>query len=93
MSTVIVYAGTAGRADGTGTVRPGSYLKECDLEFAGGRGLITWTPDKSQALVFGSFAEAFNAWRAVPESRPLRPDGEPNRPMTAFSVTFEEGPS
>jgi hypothetical protein len=88
--TVIVYAGTAGRAHGTGTVRPGAYLKACDLEFAGGTGLVTWTSDKSQAMVFASFAEAFEAWRAVPESRPLRPDGEPNRPMTAFTVTFED---
>lgn len=93
MSTLIVYAGSAGRADGTGTVRPGAYLRACDLEHSGGRGLVTWTPDRSQALAFASFREAFEAWRAVPASRPLRPDGEPNRPLTAFTVTFEDGPS
>lgn len=87
MSTVIVYAGPAG-----GPAVPGSFLRSYDLEAAGGRGTATWTSDKSRALAFSSFIEAFEAWRAIPESRPLRPDGEPNRPLTAFTVTFEEGP-
>jgi hypothetical protein len=26
--------------------------------------------------------------RTVPYNRPLRPDGEPNRPLTIFSVAF-----
>jgi len=74
-------------------VPPGAYLKSCDLEYAGGHGLATWTADKSEALAFGSYREAFEAWRAVPECCPLRDDGEPNRPLTAFTVEIEEGPS
>jgi hypothetical protein len=92
-ATVIVYAGTAGRAHGTGTVRPGAYLKSCDLEYADGAGLVTWTNSAAEAMVFGSFREAFEAWRAVPKSRPLRPDGEPNRPLTAFTVALEDAPA
>ena len=73
-------------------VPPGAYLKACDLEYAGGTGLVSWTADRSQALAFATYREAFEAWRAVPESRPVRPDGEPNRPLTAFTVEIEEGP-
>jgi hypothetical protein len=90
MSVVIVYAGTEGLA--CGPVPAGSFLKAYDPEAMDGYGLASWTGDKAEALVFGSFGEAFDAWRAIPASRPLRPDGKPNRPLTAFTVAFEDGP-
>lgn len=91
MSVVIVYAWTEGTDGGTASIPAGAYLKAFDVEGAAGAGLVSWTADKSEALVFGSFIEAFEAWRAVPASRPLRPDGKPNRPLTAFSIAFEDG--
>jgi hypothetical protein len=70
----------------------GQYLREFDLEFAGGIGSATWTPDISEAHAFPTFEAAFNTWRATSATCPLRDDGRPNKPLTAYSVTFEEGP-
>jgi hypothetical protein len=49
--------------------------------------LVT-TPDKSKATRYEA-GEAFELWKSVDPDNPLRPDGEPNRPLTAFSVEFE----
>jgi hypothetical protein len=68
---------------------PGQYLKSYDPDAHGGRGTCEWTADKAAAAVYPDFAAAFEAWRQVPKSRPRRDDGQPNRPLTAFSVTFE----
>jgi hypothetical protein len=44
------------------------------------------TPDKTQARQFASLREAVEFYR---KSYGLRPDGQPNRPLTAYTVTFE----
>lgn len=71
---------------------PGQYLKSYDPEAYDGMGDCEWTADREEALVYPSFLEAFEAWRQVPKSRPKRADGAANRPLTAFSVTFENAP-
>jgi hypothetical protein len=45
------------------------------------------TPDVHEARQFGTPAEAFETWRKVCQRQPERPDGKPNRPLTAFTVT------
>jgi len=67
----------------------GQYLKSYDPEAHDGRGDCEWTLDRSQAQIFPDFIAAFEAWRQVPKSRPKRDDGQPNRPLTTFSITFE----
>lgn len=51
--------------------------------------LIT-TPHKKLARVFNGANEAFEYWLEQSTRTPLRPDGKPNRPLTAFSVLIED---
>ena len=71
-------------------LHPGQYLKSYDPEAHDGRGACEWTADRAQAHVYPDWAAAFEAWRQVPKARPKRGDGQPNRPLTEFTVTFEE---
>jgi hypothetical protein len=68
----------------------GTYLKSFDLEAHGGQGFATWTDYIRDALEFDSFFAAMEYWRQTSKVRPLRPDGRPNRPLTAFSVSIQE---
>lgn len=67
----------------------GCYLKEYDPEAHNGRGSAIFTANIKDAATFTSFGQAFKAYRGVPRCRPLREDGEPNRPLTAFTVMIE----
>jgi len=53
-------------------------------------GMVESSVDPSKALQFESFAKAHELWVTQSSSVPWRPDGKPNRPMTAFTV--EIGP-
>ncbi len=66
----------------------GCYLRSYDPEGANGRGVAEFTPHLHLALVFDSVQEAVACWRQVPASRPLREDGQPNRPLTAMTMEF-----
>lgn len=74
-----------GRTDG---LPVGFYLADYDPEGNNGHGVASWTPDPYKALTFASGAEATACYRAVPHNRPLRPDGQPNQPLTMFTVMF-----
>jgi hypothetical protein len=72
----------------------GQYLAAIDLP-AQDRDIFRvaeWTPDPAKAIPYDTFRDAFEAWRQVREDRPVRGDGLPNRPLTLFTVTFEETP-
>jgi hypothetical protein len=43
-------------------------------------------PDPGKAKRFLSFAEAAEFWKTQSKTVPYRPDGKPNRPLTAFTV-------
>jgi len=60
----------------------GEYLVDYDPEAEHGRGYVVTTPDVEKARRF-TFAEAWATLGAVPRSKPTRPDGKPNRPLTA----------
>ena len=81
-----------GHPDGP-TAFDGQYLMEYDPARPGvdpeGRKMIAHvvtTPDPEKALVFPSMDEALETWR---RSHGTREDCRPNRPLTAFTVTFE----
>jgi len=63
-----------------------------NLEIDYPTGMIVTTDDPEQAIQFESFEEAFECWRQVSTRTPTRPDGRPNRPLTAFAVTIEPLP-
>lgn len=68
----------------------GQYLETFDFEYENGLGQGTFTKDPSRAKQFPSFGDAFEFWRTQSKARELRPDGKPNRPMTALSITIEK---
>lgn len=67
----------------------GLYLKSFDPDGHSGRGDVAWTRDVADALKFATAGDALDLWRAQSKVMPLRLDGKPNRPLTAFSITPE----
>lgn len=55
-------------------------------------GAVEVTPDPGEAILFKSQSDAFVLWRARSKSVPNRPDGYPNRPLTAYSIQIEMVP-
>jgi hypothetical protein len=64
----------------------GHLLRAYDPEAYEGRGAADWTRIPEDAMMFEAMSDAFILWRTIPQSRPVREDGAPNRPLTAFSV-------
>lgn len=50
---------------------------------------LVCTADPQQARVFADLAEFKELWAAVDQRNPVRLDGKPNRPLTAFTVATE----
>lgn len=65
------------------------YLESYDVNGDEGRGVVVLTDDKAKAIRFPTMREAMEAWRQQSTAVPLRPDGEPNRPLTAYHAAFE----
>lgn len=83
--------------DGTPTDFDGQYVVEYDPSRIGTHPVtgnpmpvfhLVTTPDISRATRFSS-AETVDLYRAVDRRNPVRADGEPNCPLTAFSVETE----
>jgi len=53
---------------------------------------LTTTDDIRGAQRWADHAAAHAAWNAIDSRHPWRPDGEPNKPMTAYSVAVREAP-
>jgi hypothetical protein len=49
-------------------------------------GMARWTDDPDEAMRFPTGRAAAEVWRMQSTIAPLRPDGFPNRPLTAFTV-------
>lgn len=82
-----------GMAHGHPSPFDGQYLVEYDPDRPGvdpsGNAMlahIVCTPDPAQARVFASSVDAWAEWRRTSATTPTRPDGKPNRPLTAFTV-------
>lgn len=86
-----------GLVDGTPTDFDGQYLVEYDPSRVGtqpvtGRPMpvfhLVTTPDIRKATRF-STSEVVSVYRAVDRRNPVNPDGQPNRPLTAFTVEID----
>lgn len=64
------------------------YLTYYDPEFLGGFGMVAGGA-KAEALRFADVGAALECWRLISTTRPLRPDGKPNRPLSAMTLTLE----
>jgi hypothetical protein len=62
------------------------YLATYDPTAADGQGLVSWTSDLNEARTFDTLESAMACYQ---HQVGLRPDGKPNRPLTAFTVAFE----
>jgi len=79
-----------GLAVGIPTDVDGKWLSYYDPTKRGFRGEIRATDDAAKALAFDSFEDAAMCWR---QASGTRPDGRPNRPLTAYSVEIKPLPS
>lgn len=88
MKTIIRIIGLA---DGRTSDIDGAFLAAYDntLEDDRGVGEVHATRDRDRAMRFDDFADAAQFWRQASLTVPQRPDGKPNRPLTAFTVTME----
>jgi hypothetical protein len=66
--------------------RPGVYVREYHPDVDGGRPVFTDDLDEALVLPMG---EWLTLYRQPSTREPLRLDGRPNRPLTAFTVEFE----
>lgn len=66
------------------------WLKYFSADDHDGLGAIEVTSNPDEALEFETGHAALELWGTQSTIRPLRPDGKPNRPMTAFSVAIQE---
>lgn len=91
MGAIIKCIGLAGEviAVTTDKAPDGMYLAGYDVEAFEGRGTSSWTENRFDAMLFADHKTAFEIWRKQSETLPLRPDGKPNRPLTAFTVEIE----
>jgi hypothetical protein len=64
----------------------GAWLVECNVDAAGGRGTVRATHERARAKRFADAGEAMAYWKRQSKVRPLRPDGKPNRPLTAYTI-------
>lgn len=76
--------------DGAGA---GKFVKTYDPDANDGRGLLVGTFDPDEAIRFDGAVAALEFWRQQSTVRPLRPDGKPNRPLTAATVALVTWPT
>ena len=81
-----------GLADGVPTAFDGQWIVEYDPSRdgvdPGGRPMrchLVTTPNRDEAKEYTGLG-AIEVWRAVDTREPVRPDGRPNRPLSAFTV-------
>lgn len=86
-----------GLASGEPSPADGRYVVEYDPDREGidtvtGEPMLchlVTTDDRNQAKRYRDVVQGQQAWARVSKRWPVRSDGRPNRPLTAFTVTFE----
>lgn len=63
----------------------GKYLKEFHPD-TDAHGKLIVTSNRDEAMQFEDGGEAWKFWQQQSKRFPLRLDGKPNRPLTAFTV-------
>ena len=87
-----------GLANGEPSLADGEWVKEYNPSRDGtdpaGQAigcLLVTTSDPAQARLYG-MAEVLDVWNRVDARNPTRPDGKPNRPLTAYTVEITPPP-
>jgi hypothetical protein len=68
---------------------PEMWVSAYDPNAQQGRGYVETVNHISAARRFDDVTAAIEFWRQPSTVAPLRPDGEPNRPLTAWSILLE----
>lgn len=76
-------------ANGSDCPHTGQWLRSFDHDAFGGQGYGSFTVRPHEAMQFESLAEAFSFWDKPSTVKPLREDGQPNKPMTALTIAIE----
>ena len=97
MNMLIKCVGVPGVIEQDNGVDPvGKYLKSYDPDAGhdegGAHGHALWTDYPGRAMAFTDLGAAVDTWRMTSTCCPVRDDGKPNRPLTAYSVQFEPSP-
>lgn len=88
MTFVVIRA--LGFANGVPCPHEDEWLESFDHDAYNGRGYGTFTRKINHAKRFASKAEAFEFWGRQSAVKPLRPDGRPNKPLTALTIEIEQ---
>jgi hypothetical protein len=80
-------------ANGMPCPHAGQWLSRADFEAHNGQGHMTFTDNPRRAMKFADAAAALSYWQTPSRKWPLRPDGKPNRPLTALTVEIEDAPT
>ena len=64
------------------------YVMSCDVNAMGGVGAVFFGP-LDKAMRFEDAACALAYWRLQSTLVPFRPDGKPNRPLTALTIELQ----
>lgn len=87
MSVVMIIVGAG---DGRPTPHAGRYLAHYDPDAEPLNGVIVSTADKAEALRFADVVEGLECRNQISKTMPQRlSDGKPNRPLSAYTVTFQ----
>jgi hypothetical protein len=78
-----------GTGDGSPCKYIGQWLQKFDPEAYRGRGAILCTTNIRDAMLFDNGADALMFWNTQSKTVPFRPDGKPNKPLTAYSVVID----
>jgi hypothetical protein len=65
------------------------YLKSYDPEAHAGRGNAEFTDDADKAMTFPDRRGALACYQQVPKNHPVRDDGKPNSPLTAYTIVID----
>jgi hypothetical protein len=68
----------------------GRYVSRYDVNAHEGRGQVWTHANPAKAVQFASPSKAVEFYRRVSTVKPKRPDGQPNRPLTAFTVSISK---
>lgn len=86
MSFVICAVGFS---NGVHCPHAGQWLLHYDVDAFDGQGWCDFTDKIMQAKRFDTFEEAMACWNQQSTVKPLRPDGRPNKPLTALTILVE----
>jgi len=70
--------------------REGWYVKSVDIQSIPDLHWLQLTPDLSEAQVWADAGAALLNYKEILRNDPVRVDGKPNRPLTAFTVVIEK---